>query len=63
MFDLDKIRTAILSLDEADAKSILMLTAANIANVKSSNGNFSSEQCIDQLVRLYSAIPQMSNKK
>ncbi len=63
MFDLDSIRTAIMNLDEADAKSILMLTAANIATAKTSDGRFSSDECIEQLVRLYSTIPKLKEKK
>ncbi len=62
MFDLEKIRAGIITLDESDAKSILMLTAANIEMVKNGDGRLSSNECIDQLVKIYNTIPKLKKK-
>ena len=61
MTDLEKmkkIREKIIALNESDAKSVLMLTATNIYRVNSGNGSFTSDNCIDELIRLYNSIPE-----
>ena len=35
-----------------------MLTATNIYRVNSGNGSFTSDNCIDELIRLYNSIPE-----
>ncbi|WP_312354456.1 DUF1835 domain-containing protein [Aminipila sp.] len=55
---MKKIRKKIIALNESDAKSVLMLTAANIYRVNSGNGSFTSDNCIDDLIRLYNSIPE-----
>ncbi|WP_051428426.1 hypothetical protein [Bacillus sp. J33] len=63
MFNLEKIRENIIALNESDAKSLLMLTAANIQMVKGGNGSFSSENCVDELIRLFNSIHELKNEK
>jgi hypothetical protein len=55
---MKKIRKKIIALNESDAKSVLMLTATNIYRVNSGNGSFTSDICIDELIRLYNSIPE-----
>ncbi|HWO97235.1 MAG TPA: hypothetical protein VNM45_13065 [Bacillus sp. (in: firmicutes)] len=38
MLDLDKIREKIIALDESDAKTVLMTTAAYVEMVRGGNG-------------------------
>lgn len=63
MLDLEKTREKIIALNESDAKSILMLTAANIQMVKGGNGSFTSDNCVDELIRLYNSIPEPKKEK
>ncbi|MUT67342.1 hypothetical protein [Paenibacillus sp. NEAU-GSW1] len=62
MLDLEKTREKIIALNESDAKSILMLTAANIQMVNGGNGSFTSEACVNELIRLYNSIPEPKGK-
>jgi hypothetical protein len=55
---MKKIREKIIALNEQDAKSVLMLTATNIYRVNSGNGSFTSDKCVDELIRLYNSIPE-----
>lgn len=63
MLDLEKTREKIKALNESDAKSILMLTAAYIQMVKGGNGSFSSDNCVDELIKLYNSIPEPKSNK
>lgn len=59
--DLDKIREKIIALDESDAKSIVMLTAANLEMLemaKGGKGDFTSDKCADALIKLLNSIPE-----
>lgn len=58
MLDLDKTREKIIALDESSAKSILMITAANIEMVKGGNGGFTSDKCVEALIKLFNNIPE-----
>ncbi|GGI12911.1 hypothetical protein [Gottfriedia solisilvae] len=58
MMDLDKIREKIIALDESGAKTFLMITAANIEIVKGGNGGFTSDMCIDELIKMFNNIPE-----
>lgn len=55
---MTKIRKKISALNESDAKSVLMLTAANLYRVSGEDGSFTSEDCIEELTRLYNSIPE-----
>jgi len=43
MLELERIREKIIALSESDAKSILMLTAANLQMVEENKGEFKCE--------------------
>jgi hypothetical protein len=58
MLDLDKTREKIIALDESSAKSILMITAANIEMVKGGKGGFTTDKCVDALIKLFNNIPE-----
>ncbi|AFM02362.1 MULTISPECIES: hypothetical protein [Desulfitobacterium] len=58
MLDLEKTREKIIALNESDAKSILMLTAANLQMVSNENGGFTSDNCVDTLIKLFNSIPE-----
>ncbi|KGP72820.1 hypothetical protein [Pontibacillus yanchengensis] len=58
MVDLEDMRNRIKSLNESDAKSLAMLTYANLQMVKTGNGRFTSEECVDQLLKLFTSIPE-----
>ncbi|MBE9914266.1 hypothetical protein G8C92_09510 [Paenibacillus donghaensis] len=63
MLDLEKTREKIIALIESDAKSILMLTAANIQMVRGGNGSFTSDNCVDTLIELFNSIPEPKEEK
>ena len=58
MLDLDRTREKIIALDESDAKSIVMMTAAYLEMAKGENGNFTSDKCVDALIKLLNKIPE-----
>ncbi|WP_235860243.1 DUF1835 domain-containing protein [Rossellomorea aquimaris] len=55
---MTKIRKKINALNDSDAKSVLMLTATNLYRVSGGDGSFTSEECIEELTRLYNSIPE-----
>ncbi|MGM0924779.1 MAG: hypothetical protein ACQEWW_26950 [Bacillota bacterium] len=57
MLDLDKTREKIIALDESDAKSIVMMTAAYLEMAKSGKDDFTSEKCVDALIKILNNIP------
>ena len=57
MENLEKIRNKIKSLNEAEAKSLLMLIASHVNMVSTGNGSFTPEQCIDEIKKIYRSIP------
>ena len=57
MLDLDKTREKIIALDESDAKSIVMMSAAYLEMAKSGKGDFTSEKCVDELIKILNNIP------
>ncbi|WLR51906.1 hypothetical protein LC040_03060 [Bacillus tianshenii] len=63
MIDLEKMKERIASLSESDAKSVLMITYANLQMVKTGNGSFTNEDCVDQLLELYQSIPEPGGGK
>jgi hypothetical protein len=58
MLDLDKTREKIIALDESDAKSIVMMTASYLEMSKDGKGNFTSDKCVDELIKLLNNIPE-----
>lgn len=58
MFDLDKIREKIIALDETDAKNIVMLTVAYLDMVKHGKGGYTSENFVDELIKILNKIPE-----
>ncbi|MEW9669868.1 hypothetical protein [Ammoniphilus sp. 3BR4] len=58
MFDLDKTREKIIALDESDAKSIVMMTAAYLEMAKDEKGDFTSKKCVDALIKILNNIPE-----
>lgn len=61
MLDLDKIREKIIALDESDAKNIVMLTASNLEMLvmtKNRKVDFTSDKCVDALIKLLNSIPE-----
>ncbi|AZV62621.1 hypothetical protein [Peribacillus frigoritolerans] len=58
MFDFDKTREKIKALDETDAKNIVMLTMANLEMAKDGKGDFTSDRCVDALIKLLNSIPE-----
>ncbi|MDN3019490.1 hypothetical protein PH210_25320 [Paenibacillus sp. BSR1-1] len=56
--DLDKTREKIIALDELDAKSIVMMTAAYLEIAKSGKGDFTCEKCVDELIKILNNIPE-----
>lgn len=63
MLDLEKIREKLIVLDESDAKSIVMITAAHLALVNGGNGGYTSDKCVDTLIRLFNNIPEPDTLK
>jgi hypothetical protein len=58
MLELDKTREKIIALDESDAKSIVMMTASYLEMAKDGKGNFTSDKCVDELIKLLNNIPE-----
>ncbi|WP_377887584.1 hypothetical protein [Alkalihalobacillus sp. R86527] len=58
MNSLEEMKKRITALDESDAKSALMITYANLQMVKTGNGQFTSEECINQLLNFFASIPE-----
>lgn len=57
MIDLEEMKKRITALDESNAKSALMITYANLQMVKTGNGQFTSDECVDQLLKFFASIP------
>ncbi|MGM0830268.1 MAG: hypothetical protein ACQEU4_18755 [Bacillota bacterium] len=58
MLDLDKTREKIITLDESDAKSIIMMTAAYLEMAEDEESTFTSDKCVHQLIKLLNDIPK-----
>lgn len=58
---METVRNKILSLSESEAKSILMLIAANVDMVRGSEGGMTSEQCLEEIRRIFERIPEFEH--
>ncbi|WP_416150054.1 hypothetical protein ACM26V_03375 [Salipaludibacillus sp. HK11] len=56
MLDLDKIREKIITLDDSDAKSIIMMIAAYLEMADDEESTFTSDKCVHQLTKLLNDI-------
>ncbi|WP_270180247.1 hypothetical protein [Alkalihalobacillus sp. CinArs1] len=62
MLSLEQMKKRITELDGSDAKSALMITYANLQMVKTGNGKFTSEECVNQLLNFFISIPETKDK-
>ncbi|MGF6949096.1 hypothetical protein QF028_001601 [Neobacillus sp. B4I6] len=58
MIDLMKIREKIIAMDESSAKTVLMTTVSYLDIVKNGNGGFTSDMCVDELIKMFNKIPE-----
>lgn len=57
---LATVRNKIRSLSESEAKSILMLIAANVDMVCSGDGGMTSEQCLEEIHGIFERLPEFA---